>query len=254
MAPNYNNTANPLSQASNRTLSFVDGTLGTFNGDQTLLDPALLAKDPPAQPIQPTPPLDQQRGLITGLTPAGGPAGTTVLIDGSGLAGVTAVSFGGVPATTFSNLSSTQVSAVVPAGAQSGPITLTTASGTVASATRFTVAAQPTLSSVTPAGAPVGTGLTINGSGFSSATDVAFNGTSAPFTVISDTAIRTSVPAGATSGPISITTLGGTATSAAAFTVLPADTQARNSAEQPDQACSPSGLSGSSMASSSRSR
>src|SRR5205085_1226200 len=224
--PNY--TAGTLSQASNRILSFTDGTVGPafgkFNGDQTVLSLAL-ATDPPAQPIQPTPPLDQRRGLITGLTPSSGPVGTTVIVDGSGLAGVTAVSFGGVPATTFSNLSSTQVSAVVPAGAKGGPITLPTATGTVTSATRFTVAAQPTISSVTPASGPVGSGLTITGSGFGSATDVAFNGTSATFTVISDTAIRASVPAGATSGPLSVTTLGGTATSTAAFTVLPADTQ-----------------------------
>jgi chitodextrinase len=124
-----------------------------------------------------------------------------------------------------SNLSSTQVSAVVPARATSGPIALTTANGTVTSATRFTVAAPPAISSVTPASGPVGTDLTINGSGFTSATDGAFNGTSATFTVISDTAIRTSVPAGATSGPISVTTLGGVATSTASFTVIPPDTQ-----------------------------
>jgi hypothetical protein len=71
----------------------------------------------------------------------------------------------------------------------------------------------------------VGTDLTIKGSGFTSATDVSFNGTSATFTVVSDTTIRTSVPAGATSCPISVTTLGGVATSTASFTVIPADTQ-----------------------------
>jgi chitodextrinase len=224
--PNY--TASTLSQASNRILSFTDGTsgptLGQFNGDTTVLSLAL-ATDPPAQPIQPPPPLDERRGLIMGITPSAGPVGTTVIIDGSGLAGVTAVSFGGVPATTFSNLSSTQVSVVVPVGAQSGPIALTTATGTVTSATRFTVVAQPTISSVMPASGPVGTGLTITGSGFGSATDVSFNGTSATFTVVSDTAIRTAVPAGATSGPISVTTPGGTATSLADFTVIPPDTQ-----------------------------
>jgi hypothetical protein len=48
---------------------------------------------------------------------------------------------------------------------------------------------------------------------------VAFNGTSATFVVTSATAIQAAVPAGATTGPLSVTTPGGTATSAANFVV-----------------------------------
>jgi hypothetical protein len=48
---------------------------------------------------------------------------------------------------------------------------------------------------------------------------VRFNGTSASFSVSSATAIQATVPAGATTGPLSVTTAGGTATSGNNFTV-----------------------------------
>jgi hypothetical protein len=59
----------------------------------------------------------------------------------------------------------------------------------------------------------------LTGSGFNGATSVAFNGTQAVFSVDNNMQITTSVPSGATSGTISVTTPGGTATSPAPFTV-----------------------------------
>ena len=62
--------------------------------------------------------------------------------------------------------------------------------------------------------------MTISGSNLTGATAVSFNGTPAPaYTVDSDSQITAKVPAGATSGPISVTTTGGTATSGGPFTV-----------------------------------
>src|SRR5207245_2624874 len=55
---------------------------------------------------------------------------------------------------------------------------------------------------------------------FTGASAVKFNGTSATFTVSSATTIQTSVPTGATNGPLSVTTAAGTATSGSSFTVL----------------------------------
>src|SRR5205814_2367234 len=81
-------------------------------------------------------------------------------------------------------------------------------------------ASPPTITSFTPGSGPVGTSVTINGTNFTGASAVLFNGTSASFTVNSATAITATVPAGATSGPISVTTPGGTASSAASFTVI----------------------------------
>src|SRR5438046_7017613 len=77
----------------------------------------------------------------------------------------------------------------------------------------------PTITSCTPASGPVGTSVTISGTNFTGATAVLFNSVSASFTVNSATAITATVPAGATSGPISVTTPDGTASSAGSFTV-----------------------------------
>src|SRR5204863_6304441 len=67
---------------------------------------------------------------------------------------------------------------------------------------------------------PVGTSVTISGTNFNGATAVLFNSVSASFTVSSTTAITATVPAGGTSGPSSVTTPDGTASSAASFTVI----------------------------------
>ncbi|MEA2556392.1 MAG: hypothetical protein QOI60_1723, partial [Actinomycetota bacterium] len=65
-------------------------------------------------------------------------------------------------------------------------------------------AATPTIDSLSPTSGRVGTSVTITGSGFTDATAVRFAGTPAEKTVESDTTIRTSVPAGAVSGPVSV--------------------------------------------------
>jgi hypothetical protein len=62
-----------------------------------------------------------------------------VTLSGIGLSGITAVKFNGVPATTFSGGSGTSSTAVVPSGATSGKISVTTAAGTVQSAAAFAI-------------------------------------------------------------------------------------------------------------------
>ena len=89
-------------------------------------------------------------------------------------------------------------------------------------ATRDTVVIEPpppTITNFTPSAGAVGTSVTITGENLATASLVAFNGTAATFTVVSDTQITSSVPSGASTGPISVTTFSGTATSATSFTV-----------------------------------
>jgi IPT/TIG domain len=80
-------------------------------------------------------------------------------------------------------------------------------------------AAMPTITSFTPTAGPVGTSVTITGTNLTGATSVKFNGVSATITSNTATQIKTKVPTGATTGPITVTTANGTATSATNFTV-----------------------------------
>jgi hypothetical protein len=92
----------------------------------------------------------------------------------------------------------------------------------------FTVTGPtPTISSFNPTSGSTGTAVTITGTNLSGATAVAFNGTSATFTIASPTQINTTVPARAASGPITVTTPNGTATSTTNFTVAGAPTTFR---------------------------
>lgn len=77
----------------------------------------------------------------------------------------------------------------------------------------------PVIASFTPTNGPVGTAVTVLGSNFTGATAVRFNGVLATFNVVSNTEIRCNVPTDATTGTVSLTTPGGTATSSANFTV-----------------------------------
>jgi hypothetical protein len=79
----------------------------------------------------------------------------------------------------------------------------------------------PTVSGFLPASATVGTSIAISGSNLTGASSVTFNGVSASFTVSGASSITATVPTTATSGAISVTTPGGTASSSSSFTVLP---------------------------------
>src|SRR5205085_6901818 len=131
----------------------------------------------------------------------------------------TNVSFNGTQA-VFSVLSDTSIRTAVPAGATTGLITVTNPGGIGSRPIPFTVAAAaPAVASFTPASGLAGTVVTLTGSAFTGATAVTFNGTTATFTVGSDTSITATVPVGATTGSIKVTTPGGTATSTTNYTV-----------------------------------
>ena len=66
-------------------------------------------------------------------------AGRTVQILGQRLTGTTSVTFNGLPATSFKVVSDTYMTAVVPSGATSGPVVVTTPTGVLKSIKAFQV-------------------------------------------------------------------------------------------------------------------
>jgi hypothetical protein len=73
---------------------------------------------------------------ITGFIPLTGPPGTSVTITGTGLKEATAVTFNGVAA-PFVVDSATQITAKTTAGTTTGPVSVTTPSGTAVSSMSF---------------------------------------------------------------------------------------------------------------------
>ncbi len=62
-----------------------------------------------------------------------------IQILGTDLTGATVVSFNGVPASSFKVVRGTLIKATLPAGATTGPVTVTTSNGTLTSNVNFTV-------------------------------------------------------------------------------------------------------------------
>jgi hypothetical protein len=81
---------------------------------------------------------------------------------------------------------------------------------------------KPLVKTFSPSSGPLGTSVTITGTGLINTTRVTFGGVLATtFTANSDTQVTAAVPTGAKTGRIAITTPGGIATSATSFTVTP---------------------------------
>ena len=75
---------------------------------------------------------------ISGLSPATGPTGTVVTLTGANLNGVTSLTINGVVISSFTVVNATTITFIVPAGATTGPVVVTTANGSSAGVT-FTV-------------------------------------------------------------------------------------------------------------------
>ncbi len=158
-------------------------------------------------------------GIVTAL-----PIDTDVLLSSS--------SAGGSFSTSATGPWSATLGLVIPAGSTSasfymldsdtGSPTVTAAVGDQVTTQLETVTeAAPTITALSPQQGVIGSQIEITGTGFTGATAVSFNGTAASFTPSSDSEIMATVPAGATSGTVSVTTPAGTGASVSPFGVLP---------------------------------
>lgn len=162
---------------------------------------------------------------VTGIAPAMGPAGggTPVTVDGTNFSGpgwaVTGVSFGGVPAASYSVASATSLVAVAPPGSGVVDVTVSTRAASdgygetsaTTPADRFTAVPAPAVTGISPARGSMkgGTPVTITGTGFSgsgfTATSVSFGGVPAVFSVTSPTTIVATSPPSRALQAVSVT-------------------------------------------------
>jgi hypothetical protein len=158
---------------------------------------------------------------VTGVSPgSGAQSGGSVSITGTNLSGATAVLFGGVPAVSFTVNSATSITAQAPPGA-AGTVDVTVATyggvSAIVIADHYTYTASlPTVTAVSVSSGDTAGGviLTVTGTNFSDATQVAFGSvTTSTFTVLSNTKLQVTAPA-APSGTVDITVTNGSGTSA----------------------------------------
>lgn len=180
--------------------------LESWGGNNFYLDNVAIVE---AQPQTPT---------ITAFNPASGAPGTTVTITGTNFVTGSLAFFNGLQAAT-TIVSPTQITAIVPANASTGYISVVNSNGTAVSDSLFIVNRAPTITYFSPASGQIGASVSIFGRDFVQATRVSFNNVSATFTVVSPTEIRATVPAGATTGRITVTNQTGTGSSPTAFLV-----------------------------------
>jgi RHS repeat-associated protein len=174
--------------------------------------------------------------VITSFSPPSARVNTAVTIYGDGFDGRgtnrNTVKFtragGGQTTAQVTAVTRTQLSVVVPTGAVTGPVAVTTADGTATSPTDFVVDqfAAPAITDFNPKRGPVGTQVTLTGSNLkANANDptVTFAGSNGRLSALvnsaSATEVRTTVPNGAITGVIELTHVGGTSATATAFTV-----------------------------------
>jgi uncharacterized protein (TIGR03437 family) len=165
---------------------------------------------------------------IVAFNPQSGPVGASVVIQGVGFSGVldeNSVQFNGVQAEVMES-TNTQIVAIVPSGATSGPITVTTPTG-AATSSLFAVSAAsgaPAITHFTPSIGIPGTTVNVIGMNFQDVVannGVMFNRTLASVTASAVTTIATNVPLGTGSGRITIKTPFGKTVSGEDFFIPP---------------------------------
>jgi hypothetical protein len=158
---------------------------------------------------------------VNNINPTNGAVGSMVTITGTNFTGVTAVKFSNNVTATFTINSATQITATVPTGAVTGPITISKTGCADVNTGTFTVPLPcHTVNNINPTTGLVGAQVFITGANFTGVTGVKFsNNVTATFTVTSATQITATVPAGAVTGPITISRTNCADVQTATFTV-----------------------------------
>jgi uncharacterized repeat protein (TIGR01451 family) len=152
---------------------------------------------------------------ILSFTPTSGPSGTPVTIFGGNFFSGSKVKFGSISSGSVSVVSTTEITATVPASAVAGPITVTTSFGSATTTSNFYAGNGPIITDFAPTLGGIGTYVTINGANLSSATRVTINGVSESITA--QTPLQISLTNNPGTGPIEVVTPSGSGESSTNF-------------------------------------
>jgi hypothetical protein len=140
----------------------------------------------------------------TTVTPAKAYPGDEVTIDGTDLDITTGVKFGAISAAFTAT--KTRITTKVPDNATGGNQLITISSPGNPVTVNFNVDLGPVISSMSPLSAKAGDVVTVNGIRFTGSSSVMLGTKNAIFTVVSDTKITFTVPAGSASSKVTVTT------------------------------------------------
>jgi len=157
--------------------------------------------------------------FIISISPDFARVGASITISGNNFGSTQGtLTFNGTAAapTSWNN---TQIVAPVPSGATTGPVVVTQA--LASNSVTFTVDPSPSITSISPTNGPANTSVTVSGAGFGipqGTSTIQFNGTTATPFSWSDGTIIVSVPVGATTGQVVVSS-GGINSNGVTFTV-----------------------------------
>lgn len=159
---------------------------------------------------------------VISFNPVGGIGGTVVTMNGvrfNLISGTNGIFFNGKKAVAASIPSVNQLSATTPPDVTTGPITVLATVGTNTTTSNYFGPAI--IASFNPVSGRANTNVIISGTNFTGTTMVLFNGTSASYTVNNNNQIAATVPAGATTGQITLLAPGGGFATSSNFAILP---------------------------------
>lgn len=141
---------------------------------------------------------------ITGIAPQSGPTGSSVTITGANFGTTTgAVSFNGTAASVVT-WGQTSIQVVVPPGATTGNVVISTSLG-ASNPITFTV--TPLITGLSPSTGPVQAGFVVSGAPFGAAqgsSGITLNGMPLIVSAWTNTAITVQIPAGAATGSVQV--------------------------------------------------
>lgn len=164
-----------------------------------------------------TPPVPK----ITAATPLTGLPGDVITVSGTNFLLVRSVKFAGVNASFAPGAdTNTEMKVTVPWAAIGGNQFMVLTNPNGADSIAFTVDLKPVITSFLPGSVTAGDLVTVKGYRFNGASAVKLGTTAVAYTVVNDSTLTLTVPAGALSGNITIVTPNGTGVSTNAVTVL----------------------------------